>query len=1036
MKKIFIVALAIIAVLCAVVALCACNHQHDYGEWIEAVEATCSHAGNIGHYHCAECGKNFDKDHNEIEGSVTTEKLAHEWDAGEIILQPTCTSEGELKRSCLNCGAKQTVAIDKLPHTVELIPAVAPNCEEAGSGMGQKCAVCGTVLSASATIPPLGHDYGEWETLIASTDEHSGVEMHTCSRCGKAETRDTAQGSHVWGAWVDNGDGTHTRICQNSSCDNKVDTQSCVYDSGAVTAATCTTDGFTLYTCLLCSHELKGEQVTALGHNYGEFTADFVGVENFENHTHTHSRVCKRCGDKDTQPCADTTEEIVVPTCTTGGYTKQTCNTCGSIHETNPVQALGHQFDEWAYDTANADMHTHTCQTCLTVERQPCVYNDAVTQPTCTDGGFTTHTCSICQHFYIDAEVEAYGHAFSDFVYNGNGETNTHTHTCARCQLSETKDCEMVSVTLAETCTTDGSTTSTCKYCFISFTSQGAKSLGHDYTDFADAGNGNHSRSCRRCSTVDTQPHAYETSMVSAADCENARVDEFTCTVCSSFYTESVGSALGHSWAAWTVSTDKHTHVCQRNDQHTEAFAHVYTTTNLCNDCSYDCLNYMLVGGHYVVYNDNRLPSSVTTVIIASQHSEIGGDMYDVTQINESAFSFNRYIKTVQLPATLTTIGTYAFYHCASLTTVTVEGGSALVEIGYSAFSNCSELVSFSLQEGLVTIGEFAFANCVKLLEIDVPASVQSLGTYAFRNTACYNDENRWTNGVLYLGKHLVGARAEVVGDYALRDDTISIGCMAFSECNGLTGITLPSSLTYVDRDAFLGCEALASVIYAGTMNDWFAITFVSDASSPLYYAARLNIVEASGAIEIPDGITSIPAGTFRGTAITSVHIPETVTFIGEEAFENCEQLTVVNVPDSVKYIGANAFKGCGYYNETANWDSGVLYIGNHLIASKPSELSGEYRLKDGTLTIGIDAFRNCTELTQVTIVDTVVRIGAYAFEGCTGLTGVIFEDTSIRWLANRVNSISRMLSANDLSTGAKAAEQFEYYNGEWKRWN
>ena len=1036
MKKLFIIVLTILTVLCVSLALTACAHKHDY-QWIDGVEASCDHAGSVGHYHCEKCGKNFDKDYNELE-TVEIAKLPHTWNEGVVVSYPTCYSTGAREQTCLTCGATRRVDIEKLEHTFELIPALAPTCEQPGHGEGQKCSVCGYVEEVDNTIAPLGHDYGEWETLIAATDDHAGLQIRTCTVChNKSETREIGQKQHVWGAWVNNGNGTHTRTCQNADCENKIDTQSCVYNGGEVVTATCESDGYTLYTCQLCSYQIKGEQTQALGHNYGDFTADFVGVENFENHKHTHTRTCKRCGDTDTQDCADTTKQVIAPTCTTGGYTTYTCNTCGSVHETEPTVALGHVFGKWTYDVTVADMHTHTCETCLAVEKQACVYDDVVTLPTCTDNGYTTHTCSACEHVYTDSEVDAYGHSFSDWKYNEGGATNTHSHACSRCQVTETKDCEMISVTLAETCTTDGSTTEICKYCLISFTQAGAQSLGHDYGDFADSGKGNHERSCKRCGATDSQPHAYDAETVSIADCLNARVDKYTCTVCSSSYTQSVGEALGHYWGEWSADETKHTRVCQRDDKHVESFAHAYTTTNLCNDCSYDCLTYQLLGGHYVVVNDNKVPSSVTTIIISAQHCEVGQSYYyDVTQIGDSAFMYNRNITSVTIPATVTTICTNAFYNCTALKNVTFEQNSALTEIRYCAFLNCGALESINLPDGLITIGTYVFSNCTSLFEIDVPASVQSLGSNAFYNTACYNDVNRWKDGALYLGKHLIAADASISSEYTVTDGTISIGYMAFSKCKGLTVINLPNSLKYVENNAFLGCEALTSVIYDGTMDDWFAITFVSDASSPLYYAARLNIVQASGDIVIPSGITSIPAGTFRGTAITSVYIPDTVTFIGEEAFENCSALTSINVPDSVKYIGANAFTGSAYYLDDTKWENGVLYVGKHLIATKPAIVANNYTVNDGTITIGIEAFKDCVNLATVSIPSTVVRIGANVFAGCTNLTGVVFQDTTIRWLANRIDSISRMLSANDLSTSTKVPELFKEYNGEWKRWN
>lgn len=1076
MKKHLIVMLAILAVVCALLALTACGeHRHEYGEWIEAKDASCAHVGNVGHYHCQKCGKNFDKNYNELETvsipklnhtwddgvvtpatceqngetlytcvvckdtkSVTIAATGHDWNVGEIVLAPTCSLPGFRELTCLNCNQTRTVEMAMLSHTPQLIPAVAPTCESAGNTAGEKCSVCGLIIESDKYIAPLGHSFGEWETLIAATDDHAGLEIRTCTVCNnKSETRDIEQKEHVWGEWQYNYDnGTHTRKCQNKDCENNVDTQSCVYNQGEVALPTCTRGGFTTYTCQLCKHAISGEPTEALGHNYGSFTADYVGVENFENHTHTHTRTCKRCGDLDTEACSDTTQAVIEPSCTTGGYTTSTCNTCGSVHETKRTEALGHSFGQWTYDASAADVHTQTCGTCGAVEKQACLYDGVVTLPTCTDNGYTTHTCSVCAHAYVDAQTDAYGHSYGDWSYDG-GQSRTHTHVCSRCENAETKPCEMVTVTQAETCTTDGSVTETCKHCLISFTSEGAKLLGHDFSEFADDGSGNHVRVCNRCGADEKEPHVYDTTTISEADCLNARVVKSTCTVCNSSYNESVGEALGHFWPDWTAKADKHVRTCLRNGDHVEEFAHAFTTTNLCEACNYDCLIYKLQGGHYVVYGDDKLPASVTTVIIGDKHGEVGQDnLYDVTQIYENAFMGNRNITSVSLPATLTTVSDYAFYGCTALTTVTVAAQSQLTEIGYCAFVNCTALVSFVLPDGLVSIGGFAFSNCVKLFEIDVPASVQSLGSNAFRNTACYNDTNRWTDNVLYLGKHLIAARADVSDEYTVKDGTISIGYMAFSECKELTAINLPASLKYVESNAFLGCEALTSVGFGGTMDDWFEITFVNDASSPLYYAARLNIEQASGEIAIPDGVTSIPAGTFRGTAITSVRIPDSVTFIGEEAFENCSELTFINVPDSVKYVGANAFTGSGYYNDDANWTDGVLYVGNHLIATRSDIVSGQYTVRVGTVTIGIEAFKNCASLTQVTIAETVVRIGAKAFEGCTSLTSVVFQDTSNKWLANRINTLSRMLDNDDLSSPTKVPQLFEYYNGEWKRWN
>ena len=102
-----------------------------------------------------------------------------------------------------------------------------------------------------------------------------------------------------------------------------------------------------------------------------------------------------------------------------------------------------------------------------------------------------------------------------------------------------------------------------------------------------------------------------------------------------------------------------------------------------------------------------------------------------------------------------------------------------------------------------------------------------------------------------------------------------SIGIYAFSDCSGLTSLTIPNSVTSIGESAFDGCSSLTS-------------------------------------IEIPNSVTSIGNYAFWGCkGLTSVSIPNSVTSIGDWAFSGCSGLTSVTIPNSVTSIGDYTFSGC-----------------------------------------------------------------------------------------------------------------------------
>lgn len=165
----------------------------------------------------------------------------------------------------------------------------------------------------------------------------------------------------------------------------------------------------------------------------------------------------------------------------------------------------------------------------------------------------------------------------------------------------------------------------------------------------------------------------------------------------------------------------------------------------------------------------------------------------------------------------VTSIGEYAF--CRSDIT-TVEIPSSIISVGSNAFYGCGSLKSATINEGVQNIGDSAFQLCTDLTAIEIPNSVNNIGSYVFKQC-------------LYLEKAVIGNGVTTISVQAfydcvsLSDVTIGTGVTtikiaAFGECqggiedgmHGLTSITIPSNVTTIYPNVFYHCNELTSVTF------------------------------------------------------------------------------------------------------------------------------------------------------------------------------------------------------------------------------
>lgn len=314
---------------------------------------------------------------------------AHQWDDGVVTKQATCTSAGVKTYTCGICGETREENIEKLPHDLQVISAVAATCTAAGSTEGKVCKVCDTVVEEVKTIPALGHDLGEWKVKTEATWDTEGIEERTCSRCDFFESRQIASLSsgheHSFtgketiikeATCTENGE--KQIACINSPDCTAVQTSTIPalghkWNNGEVkTEATCTQAGEKVFTCTECGEiNPETEVIPATGHkwNNGEVKTEATCTEN--------GKKVFTC-----QTCQETKEEDIVATghqwdngtiekeatCTENGEKVYVCVKCGEERpEKEVIAALGHSYNEpafeWTQDYSSASAE-FTCTRC------------------------------------------------------------------------------------------------------------------------------------------------------------------------------------------------------------------------------------------------------------------------------------------------------------------------------------------------------------------------------------------------------------------------------------------------------------------------------------------------------------------------------------------------------------------------------------------------------------------------------------------------------------------------------------------------
>jgi len=407
-----------------------------------------------------------------------------------------------------------------------------------------------------------------------------------------------------------------------------------------------------------------------------------------------------------------------------------------------------------------------------------------------------------------------------------------------------------------------------------------------------------------------------------------------------------------------------------------------------------------------VAENSENKPTGAITIPSSVTYETV---KYTVTSIANSGFSYNTGITGVTLPNTLTNIGDFAFYGCSSLASFSVP--ASVTTIGSDAFYTCSiptftfeasntaitcntgipctdhlflyrdvNMEGYQLTTGAIkaltigadvsTIYTNMFNGCTLLSSIDFSAAtgLTSIENYAFNNCGTFVPE----------------PEADPVPNLTTIDlsntKVTSIGDNAFSACNKLTTITLPSTLQTIGDFAFYGCSSLASFSVPGSVTTIGTDAFYTCSIPTFTFEASNTTITCNTVIPCTDHLylnrDVVKDGALTEGNVKALTIGANVTTIYTNMFNGCTLLSSIDfsAATGLTSIGNFAFYDCGNYVPT---EPGEDLVPN-LTAIDLSNTK--------VTSIGQSAFNSCSKLETITLPSTLTSICDYAFQDCRSL--------------------------------------------------
>ncbi len=298
--------------------------------------------------------------------------------------------------------------------------------------------------------------------------------------------------------------------------------------------------------------------------------------------------------------------------------------------------------------------------------------------------------------------------------------------------------------------------------------------------------------------------------------------------------------------------------------------------------------------GNGLVFEENEDGSYTVTGIgyYADSHVVIPSEYKKkpVTGIADGAFESCQSMESVELPETLTYLGSHAFGSCNNLTEITVPSG--VKSIGHYAFQNCKKLERVTLQEGVESIGDSAF-RMSGVKEIVIPSTLVKIEEDAFDYCVV---ENVWISDLT------AWCQISFENQYA---QPMSASKLYLNNVQ-ITELTIPAEITELSPYVFCGGDIDRVALHDG----------VESIGAYAFYNCGLKT------LFLPDSIMEIGKYAFACNAFENAVIPSDMTALADGVFQNCENLTSVTLPKGLVRLEPFVFLNCAKLTE-------IVYLGS-----------------------------------------------------------------------------------------------------------